>query len=54
MKGKRKNKTKGTENQSTEEKRKKATKKKYSEYEPKGTRTEIYNEGLGIDMIINI
>ena len=34
-------------------KRKKKQPTKYSEYEPKWTGTEIYNEGLGIDMLIN-
>ena len=52
MRGKQRNKTKRKENESSQEKEKWLI--KYYEYEQKWTQTEIYNEGPGVDMIVNI
>ena len=52
MKGTPRKQIKLKENQKqSSEKKEKIKKKKNSEYEPKWTLTEIYNEGLGIDII---
>ena len=54
MKGKQKQKKEYKANREPKLEREKINKYKYSKYKPKWTRTEIYNEELGIDMIINI
>ena len=52
MKGTPRKQIKLKENQKqSSEKKEKIKKKKNSEYEPKWTLTEIYNEGLGLSLI---